>query len=874
MEIVDVGGSALPVLPGPAVARDRWGQRVAGRTPDLFKRRLTLLRAPAGYGKSTALSLLRERAERMSAGSAMLLLDRRDADLPRFLARVARALGIDAAPQSGFDLAELIDARPGVTLLFIDDLDAVCPGPVHEAISDLLLQAEKLRLVVATREAHLPGLAKLRAQDRVELIGPDELRFTREEALELLDQPVSADVLRLVDRCDGWPVLLKMAASGLDAGDTPAIAGELGSVSADLIADFLEEEILAPLTAAHRNFLVTTSLVSRFTIELARLLAPDARIEESIEHLTRRTGLLQSRRLNGLWFHTNDMLRAALLRRLHANIGSDVKQLHRAVEAWMIEHDAADEAVLHACLAHDYEECVSLIRRFGPAELSMRYGLRTFRSVLIAVPRHRLDREPALGVSEALILSKEGRTGDARRLVRRLRAVQESAPSAEGAMGDLDLLDIMLSCHADQPLPEDIATTLEQIAATMSPSNLIHQGWIQNLLCRVHLSTGSFTAAAAAGLAAERYYAKSDSRYGQFFIHLHLASTRSWQGLAEEAGMQLDAAESIAVHYFPEDPNMAALARLLRAELHFESGTHELGIDLLPALQCAENNDGWLDLFISGYRTAALHACGGGHPETALAIARRGEEAAMRTGLPRLGLIMQVLRVELLTFAGNRAQAAALSRGIRMPRADERMQWRERLFLGIANARLLIHSRQFKRASLLLDALEAECIGKGIGRPLMKVAILKSLLLSCSGSPQRAIAALIEVLQSNPPRSSLQSFLEEGELMARLCSLVAHSAQRHALSVEARQSLDTLSEALAQTYQHVIDQDAGGSCLSSREREILLCLAKGDSNKSTASRLNVSEATVKFHLQRIYRKLGAHNRVKALAVAQQQGLLY
>ena len=878
MEPIDIDLTTDPIVEPPMLGSNRWSQRTVELASSLSGHKLTMLCAPAGFGKSVVLSNLRQLLEEAGDKVAFLKLDKRDDDIARFLRRVAEVLEIEGAPGSTDELAELVERREGEApcYLFIDSLHEVGTA-VMQAVSDLLSFTEPLRIVLAAREPNLPGLSKLRAGDQLSLIGPDQLSLTRAEALTYLALVPDGAILALIDRCNGWPMLLKLVKMGLDAGDTPDIAGELGSVSADLIADFLEEDILAWLPPDDRDFLEGTSVVSRFTIDLAQMLLPDARAEESIGRLTRRSGLLVPRRLNGLWFHVNDLLRAALLRRIRARMGSAIQDIHRNVETWMIAHDAADEAVLHACLAEDYEECVDLVRRFGPAALSMRYGLRTFRSVLSAVPRHYLDREPSFGVSEALVLSKEGRTGDARRLIRRLRDARDTTiGKTSGAMGDLDLLDIMLTCQADQPPAANLVENLEKIAARQSPTDLVHQGWVQNLLCRVHLSAGNLTAAAAAGIAAERYYAKSESRYGQFFIHLHLASTRGWQGLADEAANHIDSAETIAVHYFSEDPNMADMSRLLRAEMRFERGEEDLGIALLPALQTAENNDGWLDLFVSGYRTAARYAYRGGNLENALAILRRGEEVAVRTGFDRLDVIMQILRVEFLTFAGRRTEAGTALRSIRLGRsAEDAARWRERLLRGIATARLLVHSRQFKRASTLLDTLEAECATRGVGSLILKVRLLNAILLSCSGSPQRAISAFISVLQSDQPLSLLQSYVEEGELMARLCVLASHSAQRHGLAEDERALVERISEKLGETGEYIVDRDAGAAAyLSDREREILLSLAHGESNKSTAARFNLSEATVKFHLQRIYRKLGVHNRVKALAVAQREGLLY
>ncbi len=852
-----------------------WSRRIRGLVPALTTYRLVLLRAPAGYGKSTALRALASALEERGESFALLTFDKRDAEPARFFRRIATALGLEPTDMSAAGIAEVAERQENaLPILLLDDIDTG-GSALAEALEDVIAFMPALHCVVASREAGLHSIAKLRAQNELSLIGPDHLKLTRDEAQAYFGTSEDTDLMRLVDQCDGWPILLKLVRDGLDAGDLPAHAGQPGSVSADLVADFLEQEILPGLEPDDVDFIERTAIVSRFTLDLAYLLAPDARVEKAVERLSRSAGLLRPLHLNGLWYEINPMLRSALLRRLRARIGPDLPHIHRSVENWMIEHDARDEAVLHACLAHDYDQCVDLVRRFGPANLCMRYGIRTLRAVLALLPRHYIEREPSLALSEAVVLSKEGRVGDALNSVQRLRLASSTKEGVPQDTGDLDLLDVMFTCHADRPLPDGVLEKLTAVANDLSHGDVIHQGWVQNLICRVYLSLGQFAHAAAAGLAAERYYARSDARYGQFFIHLHLASTRSWQGLPDEVLSHIDSAESIAIQHFPEDPNMATLSRILRAELLFEQGQDDIGIDLLPALECAEKNDGWLDLFVSGYRTAALKAFRDGKADLAIAITRQAEEAAIRTGFVRLGLLMQILRAEILCMNGHRAQAGAALRLIRLGRGSEDdVSWRERLALGIATARVLIHSRQFRRATALLDTLEAECQRRGIGRLFAKIEVLRAILLSCSGSPQRAIIGFVALFRAGASPPSLQCLLEEGELMARLCSLVRHSSKRHDMSPEGQLLFEDLSGRMKTSFENVIDRDGAGNILSGREREILLSLAQGESNKSTAARLNLSEATVKFHLQRVYRKLGVHNRVNAVVVAQQQGLLY
>ena len=61
--------------------------------------------------------------------------------------------------------------------------------------------------------------------------------------------------------------------------------------------------------------------------------------------------------------------------------------------------------------------------------------------------------------------------------------------------------------------------------------------------------------------------------------------------------------------------------------------------------------------------------------------------------------------------------------------------------------------------------------------------------------------------------------------------------------------------------------------LSARELEVLRLVAAGSTNRETAQRLFISEATVKTHLLHIYAKLEVRDRASAVAAGYQRGLL-
>jgi ATP/maltotriose-dependent transcriptional regulator MalT len=391
---------------------------------------------------------------------------------------------------------------------------------------------------------------------------------------------------------------------------------------------------------------------------------------------------------------------------------------------------------------------------------------------------------------------------------------------------------------------------------------------LYNVLCRLKLANGDLEGSAAAAMLAQRYYQAAEAPYGVFFIHLHLGVARFWQGRLSQAISEFDNAERLVARHFNGDPTLAVVARLLKAEALLDrDGT--AGASLAHDLRHAEENDGWLDVFLSGYRVEALRLFRAEAPEAAFDVLRRAGETAARGGGSRLRDILQALRIECLTFAGRRTQAAALLRQTRREGLNGPGEWRERIQLGLAEARLMLHLRQYKRAGAALSAVETECAAMGAGRPLLKARILQALLLAASGARRAAVSLLVEMLAGAGEDLPIHAFAEEGEAMARLCAL----ALRMTADAETLDRLQTLHRALAQTPLPPTDPADGEPLLSAREREVLVSLSKGWSNKLTAERLNVAEATVKFHLRRIYRKLGAPNRVTALAIAREHALI-
>ena len=817
------------------------------------RHRLTLIHAPAGFGKTRALERWRAAAEAEGVATRWL------------------AAGPAAAPDRfASGLAEAMAPAPG--LLFIDDFQ----GAQNTANEALLLERlgadPALRIIVASRLGGLAGLPRLRATGEAALLGVGDLRLGHEDAHALAEGPDDPDVEAWIAAAEGWPILLNILRHGLIAGDQPNRLHMMGSTAADLLDGFVEDEILGALPPALRGFLLDTCVVSEIDPALGRMLHGPAS-EAAIERLTRRHGLLALEPRSGR-FRLNPLIRMALLRKRRAAGEADVLGQQRTVHQHLMDRETFDQAVLHACDIGDFAACLDLFRRFSPSLLALRYGLKTVREVLARIPAEHFRSDPALRLSRALLLSKEGRMRDARRMVDEVRAslrLRQGGDLGEGG-AELALLDITLALQAEEPVSPEAARTLDAMIGEIPPSDHLHLGWLYNVLCRLKLANGDLEASAAAAMLSLRYYQAAEAPYGVFFIHLHLGVARFWQGRLSQAIAEFDNAERLVARHFHGDPTLGVVARLLKAEALLDRDG-VAGASLAHDLRHAEENDGWLDVFLSGYRVETLRLFRADAPEAAFDVLRRAGETAARGGGPRLRDILRALRIECLTFAGRRTQAAALLRQARRETLNGAGEWRERLQLGLAEARLMLHLRQYKRAGAALAAVEAECAAMGAGRPLLKARILQALLLAASGARRQAVSLLVEMLAGVGEDLPIHAFAQEGEPMARLCALAVRVTGPSSAGAEALDRLHSLHRALAQAPAAPTDPAAGEPLLTAREREVLLSLSKGWSNKLAAERLNVAEATVKFHLRRIYRKLGAPNRMTALDIARQHDLL-
>jgi LuxR family maltose regulon positive regulatory protein len=413
------------------VPRGELVQRLVSSGP----RRLTLLDAPAGWGKST---LLAEWAAHPSEtrGFAWFTIDRTDNDPVRFWAYAIEALrtvaptvgsaSLAALGVSGTDPVEVVlpplinelAALDECLVLVLEDYHLVESNHVHAGVAFLLEHLPKpLELAMATRlDPPLP-LARLRARGELLEVRAAELRFNETEAEELLraavgDGLAGVDVERLVVRTEGWAAGLYLAALSLAGRSDPSAFIEAFAGDDRHIVDYLGGEVLDGLEPETRAFLLRTSILERLSAPLCDHLLETTDAHERLLEIERANLFLVPLDARREWYRYHHLFGDLLRHELDRTRRGEIHELHRRAGTWLAINGAVDEAICHTLSSGDDGGAARLVCEQWRAPFN-RGELQTVDRWLDDLPEALVASEPDLCLARAWVAMDQGRAREA-----------------------------------------------------------------------------------------------------------------------------------------------------------------------------------------------------------------------------------------------------------------------------------------------------------------------------------------------------------------------------------------------------------------------------------------------------------------------------
>jgi LuxR family maltose regulon positive regulatory protein len=858
--------------------------RLIERLNEGLHRKLTLISAPAGFGKTTLLSEWVSGCERPVAWFS---LDEGDNDPTRFLTYLVAALqtiaanigkgvsGVLQSPQSPptesilTALLNEIATVPESFVLVLDDYHVIDSKPIDNALTFLIEHLPpQMRLVIATREDPDLPLARLRAGDQLTELRVTDLRFTSSDAAEFLNQLMALnlsadDIAALETRTEGWIAGLQLAAISMQGHTDATSFIKSFTGSHHFVMDYLVEEVLQQQSASVQTFLLRTSILDRMCGPLceAVVLDPSASGQETLEYLEHVNLFIVPLDNERRWYRYHHLFADLLRQRLHQSAASSpgeermgVDELHKRASAWYEDNGLEIEAFHHAAAANDVERAERLIEGKG-MPLHFRGAVAPVLNWLASLPTTVLDAWPSLWTSYASVLLVTGQTTVVEQKLQAAEAaLQDAAPDDKNKDLVGRIAAIRATAAVNQTQVETIIAQSRRALEYLHPNNLAFRtSTIWKLGYAYHLQGDR--AAASQAYAEVISIGKASGN-----VVFTLMATIGLGGL-QESDNQLGVAEQTyrgVLKLFGDQPLPFAseahlgLARILYEWNDLDTAQRHAQQSIELARQI-ENTDRVIvsEVFLARVKLAQGDAAG-----AASILAKASQSARQHNFVNRISEV-SALHVLTLLRQGNLAAAAQLAQTHELP---------------ISQARVHLAEGDTSTALALLEPLRRHAEAKGWQDERLKVMVLQAVAHQADGEKDKAVQLLGEALALAEPGGFIRLFVDEGAPMAHLLSEAAAQGimpdyTSKLLAVFDAETQRSEDRSYLSRAQPLIEP------LSQRELEVLQLIAQGLSNREIGERLFLALSSVKGHNLNIFGKLQVQRRTEAVARARELGLL-
>jgi LuxR family maltose regulon positive regulatory protein len=862
-------------------------------------KKLSLIAAPAGFGKTTLLS---EWIPKSPNCVTWLSLDEGDNDPTQFWAYFISALqglrseiGENALarlqspqpPPITSILSALINditAFPDTFSAVLDDYHVIHSQPIHEAMRFFIANLPaQVHLVITTRVDPPLPLARLRARDELNELRANELRFSLDEAAAFLTQAMGLNLsMEQVDaleiRTEGWIAGLQIAGLSMQGRDDIQSFIQAFSGSHRHILGYLAEEVLNHQPEDILNFLVQTSVLNRLCGPLCDAVTREIGGQAILEKLEFANLFIAPLDDEGKWFRYHHLFADVLQVRLQRTQSDQVIELHRRAGEWFAVQGMIDEAVYHALAGANFVQAAQMVE--GVAGKMLRSGTATsLIRWLDAMPEEMIRARVRLCLARGWTylwgpeFSLESAGEWAQLAMEQIAPGSTQEPAIEGEVYALKAL--IAADRVDLALGRELSQRALEYLQADSP----WLGVTTFCLGSVLYAAGEFSAAIPALTEALRLSQADGALYIQLIAGNFLADIQVYQGHLGQAVKMYQQVLAWTDHSSPQKGALIAhaglanvlceLGQLDDALTHVQSGLDQLEQVGGPGATL------WL------YRTQARILQAKGNWIDALDGLNLAYLSGQRAKIPFVMTQTSALRARILLAQGDLEAATVWAADSGLDHEDPEANHsglREMEYITLARV-LSAQGKHAETLALLERLLETALAEERCGSAI-EILALQSLAFQTQGNRVRALEYLENALTLAEPEGYIRTFVDEGFPMSVLINdfqALIRNKISNTISDASFRLLTYTDKLLAAFSQPAPAGESKSEAIiaSLRERElaILRMIAMGLSNQEIAEILVIAVSTVKSHINHLYGKLGTNRRTQAIAIARELGLL-
>lgn len=850
---------------------------------DPLQRHLTVIQAPAGFGKTMLLAAACRRRREAGDVVAWLTLDERDGGLA-----LANHIGL-AFAEAGLRLLEstdetdsgsyLIDilmhsvaAHGADCVLALDDAHVLREAGSAALVRQLLRGAPpNLHFALAMREFPVAlDVASFVFEGRGEIVGADDLRFDEQDIAGFFDGRLKRSELRdLVGASRGWPIALSMLRNvrrgGADAPLDP------------MTANWLDVHFWRSLPAEERDLVFDAAQFDRVYRKTIDELVGRGSFD-MLRSLPVLQGLVQSIGDSDDIVVIHPLIRSFCRDRRFRETPERYRAFHARIADLAAEEGHVILAMRHAHEADDPRQVARILEDANGFRLWLRYGPALLRQVDELLTNAVLAACPRLWLIRCLELTIRGELERATTAYVNAGAITDGFTRHGDGREDPNLaLDhlvfrfVLSACRCRPVSARETLALVEEVRKTVEAldSDPVLRGAFCDGMCWIEHTRGNM---ASARHWARRAIADLDgaSRYLRTHVEMHIGSIAMAEGRVADAVESYAKARQGANAELLRDTGPAVVADVLTVELNIErfGYTASQHLHRMPMIAASA---GVLDIYDAAAEAVIARATSQGGPTRALADLDEIREFADGAGLEALSRSVSAMRVSLLVSVERVVEAQDVWVRSGFPEDPAAIAtlanqtWREMEALSCARLRLLTARSRFDPARELAEALLGTTRAKGLRRTEMRALALAMAVEYAAGDRARARGRLVEYLELYRETDYARSLILERNVVLDLLEGIEDMHEGDLADVTVR---------LAGLLRNGPRADSRDPLAAFTPRELeILGLLEGSRDKEIANAIGLSQDGVRYHLKNIYRKIGASNRFEAVRRARETGIL-
>ncbi len=873
------------------------------RLNDGLNDKLILISAPAGFGKTTITAnwIGGELPDDYGGRVAWFGLDENDNDLARFFAYFIAALQ-NVEPGIGDELLAVLSDSQNLQvdilltslvneitsvgkkfILVFEDYHLISSIDIHNAVQFIIEhQPPDLLLVITSRDEPFLPLSRLRARGQMVDVRAGDLRFSREEAAQYLNQIMGLelsdeDIHGLLIRTEGWITGLRLAALSMrEQADRKRFISEFTGDDRYVI-DYLVDEVFVHLSEEARRFLLHTSILDRMTGPLCDTVSDQVDGQAILQQLEQENVFIVPLDNRRRWYRYHHLFRDVLQQRLTEIASPEaIRTLYRRASQWHEANNDLIDAVEYALKADDYDNAVRLICD-GSAELFLQSQLKTLLKWYEQIPRDLIDSHPRLCMifTWAWITTGQGEAAE-----QCLQAVERTL--------DVDFDDLQALDAATRGTAAEVAVVKAQLAIGQGDiaeayrltglalphledddGPYLHNPPVESRMVAIFIraivqkASGELDAAKESFIEAGVLGRKRQHVHVTALAYGHLASVQIAQGQLRQALITCQQGLGLVQEMAGANSPLSGFLRAEYGCLRYEKNDLEAAEKHLQEAVRVAKPWAFLDAFVPGLIGLAQLYAAQGNWQAAFAMLDELETVGRNNSqfvLP----VVESHRALLWVRRGEADKAQRWAESCIPGIEQEKPYSREEEFIILAE--VLIAQGMIQPALQLLDRLIDNTRSGGRWGRVLKLLVLRAAAFYAWGEHERSMSDIQQALSLAAPEGFVRTFIDQGEPVVALLREAASSSGQH------RDYASGLLAAIEPTV-NTSAVDLLDEPLSERELEVLCLLKTELSGPEIAGELVIAVSTLRTHTQQIYRKLGVASRRAAIREAERLHLL-